>query len=197
MTQKAKDKPQTPKPQATPGAQKPQSRSLYEISQDYHEFEQLIESFEGDVSAEDAQKLADFLEGLDSERDKKINAYCGFIRNIENRRDGRKAEKDRFAKLQKFDDNKIERLKKNLLNYMAIHNLKNLETDKFKLVRATNGSQKLEIGEPFLENPESLPARFRVQTWKPNVEAIRQALEDGEELDFASYAPKGESIRIG
>ena len=43
---------------------------------------------------------------------------------------------------------------------------------------------------------ESLPEEFRLIEYKANNEAIRKALDDGQELPFAHYGERGESIRI-
>ncbi len=43
---------------------------------------------------------------------------------------------------------------------------------------------------------EELPERFQRVSVEPDTKAIRQALESGEELDFARLGDRGASIRI-
>ena len=46
------------------------------------------------------------------------------------------------------------------------------------------------------EAPERLPEAFRRVSYEADNEAIRKALDEGQELDFASYGERGESLRI-
>jgi hypothetical protein len=45
-------------------------------------------------------------------------------------------------------------------------------------------------------SPEELPQEFQKVTIEPNNEAIRKALDEGKELEFAQYGERGESLRI-
>ena len=45
-------------------------------------------------------------------------------------------------------------------------------------------------------SPDELPQEFQKVTIEANNEAIRKALDEGQELEFAQYGERGESLRI-
>lgn len=171
-------------------------KTLYDISREFSELEDLLSGIEGDISADQQKQIDEFLAGLEEDRDKKIDAYCGLIRDLEARAEARKREADRFAQLARFDANKVARLKWVLLNFMQTHRVERIETVRFRLRRAANAAPKVELGKWYLEHPEDLEERFRLTVYKPNLKEIAQALKDGEPLDFASFGEKGENLRI-
>ncbi len=172
------------------------AKTLYDISREFSALEELLQGIDGDVTPEQQAQLDEFLKGLEKDRDAKIDGYCGLIRDLEARRAARKAEAERFAKLAKFDENKVKRLKWVLLNFFRLHNVERVETVRFRLRRASNASAPVIVGERFLNFPEELPERFRTVEFVPNLKEIKKALDDGETLDFASFGEKGENLRI-
>ena len=116
------------------------TKTLYDISREFSELEDLLESVDDDISAEQQTQIDEFLSGLSQDRDKKIDGYCGLIRDLNARGEARKAEAERFAKLAKYDENKVKRLKWVLLNFMQTHNVEKVETVRFKLRRSQNAS---------------------------------------------------------
>lgn len=172
------------------------TKTLYEISRDYSEFEDLVNSIEGEVSADDESKLAEYLAVMNKDRDQKFDNYVGYIRDLEARTEARKNEAERFAKLARVGENKIKRLKWVLLNFMQTHKLEKVETNRFVLRKAQSASAPVVLDDRYIQNPEELEERFRTVTFKPNLKEIAQALKDGEELDFAKFGEKGENLRI-
>lgn len=172
------------------------AKTLYDISREYSELEELLSGVEGELSAEQQTGINEFLSGLDKDRDKKIDAYCGLIRDLEARSEARKKEADRFDRLARFDTNKAARLKWALLNFMRTRDLERIETARFRLRRAANAAPKVIVGKYFEDHPEELEERFRTVTFKPNLKEIGQALKDGEKLDCASFGERGENLRI-
>jgi hypothetical protein len=173
------------------------TRSLYEISKDYSELEILLDSIDGDISPDQQKQLDEFLSGLGTERNQKIDNYCKLIRNLEGRQKVRAEEAKRFSTIAKYDANKIVRLKYLLLEFFKLHGIDKIETDLFRVVRAQNGVAPVKLGERFEENPEELPEEYRLTTYKPNLKKIAEDLKEGVKLDFASFDEKGENIRIG
>lgn len=182
-------------PTAQTTTEKPK-RSLYEISKDFSELEELLDSIDSDISEDDQKMIGEFLKGLEEDRDKKIDAIIAVIRNFETRAEIRKKESDRFAKLAKFDTNKVKRLKWMILNFLQTHNVKKIETDFNVVTRAENGVSPVVLDKRYEEHPEELEERFRTVSFKPNLKEIAQALKDGEKLDFAKFGLKGENLKI-
>ena len=172
-------------------------RSLYEISKDFSELENLLDSIDEDLSADDKNMVDTFLKGLEEDRDKKIDAIIAVIRTFDSRSEVRKKESDRIAKLAKYDANKVKRLKWMILNFLQTHDVKKIETDFNTVTRTENGVAPVILDKYFEENPNELEERFRLVSFKPNLKEIAQALKDGEKLDFAKFGEKGENLRIG
>lgn len=167
------------------------SRSLYEISEDLVLVEQaLVDTSDPDGIA----SLERYLAELAVERERKLDAYCGLIREIESRSEARAAEADRLRDLALVDRNAVKRLKEALLDHFTAHGLVKVETERFRVTRAKAG------GKPALEldpvDPFELPEAYSKIAIEPDKEAIRTALERGEELPFARLKPRGEHIRI-
>jgi hypothetical protein len=172
------------------------SKTLYEISREYSELEDLLSGIEGEISPEDQKRIEHFLAGLDKDRNAKIDAYCGLIRDLTARQEAREKEAKRFAQLARWDRNKVERLKWLLLTFMQTHGNQTIETTKFRVRRVSNGLAPVVLDKRYEENPELLEPRFRITVVKPNLKEIQQALNDGEELEFARFGEKGENLRI-
>ena len=173
------------------------TRSLYEISKDYSELEQLLDSVGGEISPEQQKQLDEFLSGLGTERNRKIDNYCKLIRNLEARQKVRSEEAKRFTTIARYDANKIERLKWLLLEFFRLHEIDRIETDLFRVTRAANAAAPVRLGDRFEENPEELPEEYRLTVYKPDLKKIAEDLKSGVKLDFASLGGKGENIRIG
>lgn len=74
------------------------------------------------------------------------------------------------------------------------HTLRTVETDRYRITLARNGGKApLLVDEVPIEN---LPAAFVRTTVEVNKEAIREALENGEVLEFARLGERAQSIRI-
>ncbi len=117
---------------ATP-TQKP-TRALNEISKDYIELNFLLDSIEDEISPEQQTQLNEFLQGLETDRNKKVDAYCAVIRELEARGAVRKAEADRISKLSGYVANRAKRLKWLLLNFLQTQGMEKIETD-FNVIR--------------------------------------------------------------
>jgi len=158
-------------------------RSLYEISEDLVLVEQaLVDTSDPDGIA----SLERYLAELAVERERKLDAYCGLIREIEARSQARAAEADRLRELARVDRSAVDRLKEGLLQHFV--------AERFRITRAKSGGrQPLEL-DPV--DSWDLPEQYTKITIEPDKEAIRTALESGEELPWARLAPRSEHIRI-
>lgn len=166
--------------------------SLYEISHEVAELDELLGSCD-DPNAPEIQQAIDRLLELTSDRESKIDNYCNYIKSLEALRDARKAESKRLAESAAMTGNKIDRLKKSLQTALQTMDIKKVETERYTVSRAKNG------GKLALEVDESLvPDDFKltVETVKVDKDAIREALDGGMVLPFAQYKERGESLRI-
>jgi predicted PP-loop superfamily ATPase len=126
-------------------------------------------------------------------RDDKIDHYCALIKELDIRITTRKAEAQRLIDRAKIDEKLVQFLKHNLKKFFEQQNLKRIDTRRFKVTLARNGGQQsVNLSIP----PEELPTQFQVIAVKANLDAIREALQQGEQVPGASLAERGSYIRI-
>lgn len=167
--------------------------TLYTISGDLAAIEALLDEAQGDITGHE-QTIERWLEEAEGARDDKLDRYAALIRECEARADTRRAEAKRLTDRAKVDENKAEGLKRTLKWFFEAHELKRIETPRFKLTLAKNGGR---AGVEVLAPPEELPPEFVRTKREPDVDAIRTALEAGQFLPFATLKERGHSIRIG
>ncbi len=117
------------------------------------------------------------------------------IAEMSARAEVRKAEAKRLSELAAVDEKRARLLKERLKWFFETHNLKAVETARYRLSVAKNGGKA-----PLILNdgitPTQLPERFVKVSIDPDTTAIREALEAGEQLDFATLGDRGTSLRI-
>ena len=172
----------------------PNMSTLLKISQDILDLEDHLFALEGDTEAQ--TEITDaWLSALDA-RDDKLDNYAALIREIELRAAARKEEAERLAKLVKQDMNHAEHLKNRLKFFFQTHQHKTIDTERFRISLVQNGGKTPVVLHT--ADPEALPEGFRLELvqYKPNMEAIREALDRGEDLEFAEYGERGSNLRI-
>lgn len=171
----------------------PKSRTLFAISADIQQLNELLDECTDDV--EQQELIAQWFETLGKERDQKLDGYCALIAEMQARAEARKAEAKRLAELVAADENRAKLLKERLKSFFETHNLKTVQTSRYRLSLARNGGR-----QPLILNEsvpaQSLPGRFQRVTIEPETAKIREALEAGETLSFARLGERGTSIRI-
>jgi hypothetical protein len=176
-------------------------RSLLDISNDYGRFFDLLESVELDeMSPEEDQQLTSFLMALDEERDKKLDNIGAFVKDLEARGKARTEIRKQMEKLEKADFNKAKYLKEFVLHFFQANGINDtIQTLRCKFRKQPNGGlMPLVLTESAVVEPHLLPERFQKVTITPDTDAIRAALDAGEELKgIAMFAERGEHLRIG
>lgn len=126
----------------------------------------------------------------------KVDGYCCLVRNLSGQAAARKAEATRMADLARTDQNKAERLKDRLLWFLRdVAQVKHMSTDRFNLTVADNGGAVPLIVPP---DPSDWPVEFvrEVRSEMLDKEAVRKALEAGEEVSGCSLGTRGQNLRI-
>jgi hypothetical protein len=165
------------------------TRTLFDISEDFRALEDLLD---GDTP--DLEAITAWLDELGAERDQKLDGYARLIGEIEARAKFRKDEARRIAELARLDETKAQQLKDRLKLFFESHGLSSIHTARYRLTLAKNGGKAPLI----LDTPdaEALPPRFQRVSIDLDREAIREALDAGEALDFARLGERGYSLRI-
>ena len=170
----------------------PKTRSLFSISDDLEKLNELLDDCGDD--AEQQELINQWLELLGEERDKKLDGYCALIAEMLARAEVRKAEAKRIMELAAADETRAKLLKDRLKWFLETHNLKKVETLRYRLSLTKNSTRPLVV-DPEI-NPTQLPEQYQKVSVEVNTTAIREALKQGEELPFARLGDAGYHIRI-
>lgn len=159
--------------------------NLYQLTNNYETVLNML--YDEEV---DEQMILDTLEGIEGEIEDKADGYAKIIKELEARRDARKAEAKRLTESAKIFDNRINALKQNLFNAMKSTGKTKFATDLFTFNIAKNGGlQKITIeGE--------IPEEYTKTVVETDMDKIREALRVLGDLPFAHLEPRSESLRI-
>ena len=161
--------------------------TLYELTDELMTLAEMME----DADTEE-QVLLDTIEAVGGEYDAKIENYCKLIKNLDAESNALKEESKRLASRQKTIDGNIARLKAFMMESMK----QTGRSDAGGLLRARIAKNGGVLPLIMSASPEELPQEFQKVTIEANNEAIRKALDEGQELEFAQYGERGESLRI-
>lgn len=180
-------------------------KTLLDISQDLLRLNELLDECD-DYAAnnfEDASKFAaieqrtlirQWLDDIGAERDKKLDAYAALISQLQYQAEARRKEATRMAQLAQTDENKLKLLKERLKEFFIEQSLNCVNTTRYRISIAKNGGKVPLIVDKI--DYKKVPQSFQKISVELDTTAIREALEAGEELDFARLGERGQSIRI-
>ena len=170
--------------------------TLFEISERYQALDELLDGAGGDLTDPAVEAYVDeIVSELESDRDAKLDGYCAYIAELQARADARQAEADRLAARAKVDEGNAARLKERLRALFELRGWGKVETPRYTL-RLTNNGGKLPLDLDADIRPEDLAERFRRVKVDVDTEAVRAALEAGEEIPFARFGTRGNHLRI-
>lgn len=160
--------------------------NLYELTDELIQLQEMM-------SEEcEEQALLDTIEAVEGEFDAKIEGYCKVIKNLEADAKALKEESKRLSARQKSIENNISRMKNAMQTALTQTGRKEAGGLLKAKIQKNGGMLPLILSEA----PERLPEAFRRVSYEADNEAIRKALDEGQELDFAEYGERGESLRI-
>lgn len=191
----------TAKPATLPVNDSPElqrRRTLFQISGDMLALDDLLDETGGEIADEQTGTAIDaWFAELATERDRKLDGYVSLLKECEARSAARKQRASEIAELARLDAKKVEFLKRRLLEFMQLHGLKRIDTDRSRLSVCTNGGKAPLV---ILNNatPMDVPEEFRRVIVETSIDTdkVRAALEGGKELEFAEIMPRGEHLRI-
>ena len=138
----------------------------------------------------DEQMIFDTLESIEGEIEDKADNYAKIIKELEAKQKARKEEAKRLTDSAKVFENRVKALKNNLFNAMKETGKTKFATNLFSFNIAKNG------GKQALTIDGEVPEEYTKTIIENDTDKIRKALENGENLPFAHFEPRGESLRI-
>ena len=164
--------------------------TLYQLSIQFQTILEMAEDGEIDMDVVNGS-----LECVEADIEQKLDAYGVVINELSDDIDKIDKEIKRLTERKRTIDNNITHMKGAIKDAMEAIGKKKIKGDKFTWTIAKNGGKRPVV---FKEgyNILAIPERFQDWTVKPDRDEIRQALENGEELDFATLGERGESLRL-
>ena len=170
-------------------------KTLFDLSDELLQLDEaLSEISEADTEAFETV-LQEYMNTLQDDLSNKLNGYCKYISELENRAEIRKNEAKRLLARSKVDENLENRLKEALKWFFRMHNLSKYETQLYRVSLCGNGGKlPIEILVPI----EDLPAEYIYQdfTYVVDMERLRADLESGQRIYGTRIGERGQSIRI-
>lgn len=187
--------------------------TLFEIGDDLLEIYGLIEDLDGDVTDEVIDQTIDkWLTANKEALGDKLEGYGWLIKRMAAdakikaaKAANYKAEYDRLKATAASRENTVTRLKKRLLEFFEIHDMKTVETDSFKFNRQGNGGEKpLTVAKSVEDDIENsgLPAKYIKMIPTLDTTLLRAVLESDDEkakaelVGLVTLEERGEHIRI-
>lgn len=169
------------------------TQTLVEITSEMEDlYDSIIEAGVEGIDNEEVQdKLHQWEMTLEGNLKEKTEAYCHLIRECELRSKARKEEANRIHDLAKRDEGIAKSLKERLKWALVTLGRDSVDTDTFRVKIANNGGAlPLEIDDAMV------PDGFKINKPFTDKDAIREALDGGEELSFAQYGERGTHLRV-
>ena len=107
------------------------TRTLFAISDDLEKLGELLEECADNI--EQRELIDSWFEHLASERDRKLDNYCALIGEMLARVEARRVEAKRLTELATTEERRTKLLKDRLLWFCETHNLKVVETPRYRL----------------------------------------------------------------
>ena len=163
--------------------------SLYDLTGEILQLQEMLESDEFDPEA-----VKDTLDGVTGEFNDKLENYCKIIKNFEGEIAARKIEIDRLSKQKKTLENRIESLKKYMFDAMKVTGNTKIKGSLFTVSIQANGGKIPIILD--VDDTSKLPDDLVRIKEEPDLDAIRELLENGKGSEYAHFGERGESLRI-
>nr|DAE54607.1 MAG TPA: resistance protein [Caudoviricetes sp.] len=154
--------------------------SLYNLTNDYLALQEMAQNAE---TAEDMQALEDTISSIADAIEVKGENYAKLIKCLDADNEGIKKEISRLQKAKKANENLVNRLKANM-----DESLKAVGSDKLKCGTFTFSYRKTKSVE--ILDLDALPSNYKAIEYKPDKNAIKKAINDGEAVAGAALVEK-------
>lgn len=154
--------------------------SLYNLTNDYLALQEMAQNAE---TAEDMQALDDTISSIADAIEVKGENYAKLIKCLDADNEGIKKEISRLQKAKKANENLVNRLKANM-----DESLKAVGSDKLKCGTFTFSYRKTKSVE--ILDLNALPSDYKAIEYKPDKNAIKKAINDGEAVAGAALVEK-------
>ena len=182
-------------PTTTP-APAPVRRTLFDIGSDLLTLDQLIEDIGGDVSDPQVEAAVTALTSeLARDEAAKLDGWVGWVRQMEMEAAAAFAEADQWRHKGQALTNRVAWAKSVLKQHLENTRRAKVQTARGHTVTVQANGGKLPVQVDPVD-PETVAERFQRVRVELDTDAVRTALEAGEQLAFARLQPRGTHLRI-
>lgn len=169
------------------------NRTLLDITEDLQALDELLTEAGGDISGVEGTVDA-WLAELELDLKGKVDNYAALITAMNARAEIRKAEADRLYHRAKVDINSAKFLRERLKLALEQRGISKLETARYKVgVSKVGGSAPVIIPDPTAVPPDFIRI---TEIRDPDKDAIRKALESGQQVSGATLGGRGTCLTI-
>ena len=161
--------------------------TLYDIQGEYLRLYEMCTNLD-DVETYEAFQNA--LDELDTDLAVKASGYVNVIKQLDMEADECGKVIEAFQQKKKNREVAVKRMKEALLNAMDTAELTELKAGEYTLKIAKNG------GKQPLVVDGTVPDNFMKIKYEPDNDLIRQAIEEGKEVNFAHLEERGRHLNI-
>lgn len=171
-------------------------KTLYELREDFLNLDVLISEQPAELDAELALELDRVFAALAEDEANKLESYYRLIRRLEMEASAAKAEAEQYAMAARYRENTVARLKDRLKQHLDATGRTKAATASGKTfaIQTNGGKEPLKIADGV--DVETLPPCFVRVVKSVDTDAVRAALKDGGEFDWATLEPRGSHLRI-
>ncbi|MBP5168922.1 MAG: siphovirus Gp157 family protein [Oscillospiraceae bacterium] len=160
--------------------------TLFELADEYQQL------FDMAIDEENPAVLADTLEAWLPVLEQKTSGYVNVIQRLDMEAKKAREIAEQFVLKAQARENSIKAMKNALMIAMDRMETKELPAGDYTIkIQKNGGKQAIQIDDEF-EIPESMTKVII----EPDMDKIRKALEDGQELTWAHLQERGRHIRI-
>ena len=162
---------------------------LFELTKDFLEAKEMLYDEE-----KDTETVLNTLDCIDCMIEEKADGYAKILQYIYGDISTVDNEIKRLTKIKKMLENRSKDLKEHLKQCMEVTGKTKFQTALYSFSIAQNGGvQPVKVDA----DVKDIPQEYLIpQPPKPDTNAIRKALEEGEVLPFAHLEERGTSLRI-
>ena len=150
--------------------------TLYELTQDLQEMDQLLEDLKDDESA--TQTIEMIKSEIESQLDSKSTDLIKYIRTLDLEMQTIETEEKRLKELKNSKKKKIDNLKSFIMSVMQTNDMKRITTSIGNITLRSNPESVL------VENENDIPKHFKKIETKETIDkkAIKAAIQSGTEV---------------
>lgn len=164
--------------------------TLFEMTGELTQLWEMLE--EGEY---DEDMLIDTMEAVEGEFGEKAEKWAKVIKQMEFDAQNMKKMAEEFTRKKEVLENGVKRMKDRLLLMMEAANIPEVKGEIFTIKPRKAGGVKPLIIDTDVK-AEELPFEFQKVEIKVDNSAVRAALDEGKELDFAHYGERGTYLSI-